>query len=347
MWAFDTFNSNCGSRALDYLGGTAADACFFQEMKCRPANLDQQARTAAGQGWRLACGPAKITEKDGVSSGVAVAVLGHLGLAHPLKLLSPDADATRICVRWLGSVCRGGLHLISVYLRDSEGLSQANLDILHSVAATISELQGPWLIAGDFNLEPSLLRQSGWLQLVKGVVHAPPNPTCGLKTYDYFVSSDSLAYAVVGVANVIDEGSYPHAPVRLYLRAAPRAIMIKCLCKPTKFGAALPAGCLPEPPDYSAIAPGQGSVPSLGSSGRFNADFVAWVRKVEDELADICGLEGKAREAATGRATGPRFAFKPALGQVGSRLPRVSAVTCAWRAVAAWLLQLLRALAVK
>ena len=130
-------------------------------MKCRPANLDQQARTAAGQGWRLACGPAKITEKDGVSSGVAVAVLGHLGLAHPLKLLSPDADATRICVRWLGSVCRGGLHLISVYLRDSEGLSQANLDILHSVAATISELQGPWLIAGDFNLEPSLLRQSG------------------------------------------------------------------------------------------------------------------------------------------------------------------------------------------
>ena len=99
FWAFDTFNSNCRSRALDYLGGTAADACFLEEMKCRPANLDQQARTAAGQGWRLACGPAKITEKDGVSSGVAVAVLGHLGLAHPLKQLSPEADATRFCVR--------------------------------------------------------------------------------------------------------------------------------------------------------------------------------------------------------------------------------------------------------
>ena len=81
-------------------------------------------------------------------------------------------------------MCRDGIHLISVYLRDTEGLSQANLDILHSLAATISELQGPWLIAGDFNLEPSLLRQSGWLQLVKGVVHAPPDPTCGLKTYD-------------------------------------------------------------------------------------------------------------------------------------------------------------------
>ena len=38
--------------------------------------------------------------------------------------------------------------------------------------------------------------------------------------------------------------------------------------------------------------------------------------------------------------------MKPAMGQVASRLPRVSAVTAAWRVVAAWLLQLLRALAV-
>ena len=149
-----------------------------------------------------------------------------------------------------------------------------------------------------------------------------------------------------GVANVIDEGSRPHTPVRLYLRAAPRAIMTNCFCKPTKFGAVLPAGCLPEPPDYCAIAPGQGSVPRHGGGERINADYVAWMSKVEAELADLCGLESKAREAATGRATGPRFALKPALGQVGSHLPRVSAITCAWRAVAAWLLQLQRALTV-
>ena len=48
-----------------------------------------------------------------------------------------------------------------------------------------------------------------------------------------------------------------------------------------------------------------------------------------------CQLEGTAREAATGRGAGLRFALKPALGQVASPLPRVSAVTCAWRAVAA------------
>ena len=95
---------------------------------------------------------------------------------------------------------------------------------------------------------------------------------------------------MVGIANVVDEGSHPHTPVRLYLRAAPRAIMIRCLCKPTMFGADLPAGCLPAPPDYTAVAPAQGDVPSPDSNGRFHADFVTWVRKVEDELADICGL---------------------------------------------------------
>ena len=41
LWAFDTFNPNCGNKALDYLSITAADACMFQEMKCREPDLDQ------------------------------------------------------------------------------------------------------------------------------------------------------------------------------------------------------------------------------------------------------------------------------------------------------------------
>ena len=50
LWAFDTFNPNCGRRALDYLDATTADACFFQEMKCRAEDLDQQARTQLVKG---------------------------------------------------------------------------------------------------------------------------------------------------------------------------------------------------------------------------------------------------------------------------------------------------------
>ena len=346
LWAFDTFNPNCGSKALDYLEMTAADACYFQETKCKAVDLDQQARTAAGLGWRLAGSPARITDKGGVSSGVAVAVRSHLGMAQSANSRDQEAEDSRFCIRWLGAVCRGGLHLVSVYLRDSEGLSQANLDILHHVAAAISGLQGPWLIAGDFNIEPNLIRQSGWLQLVRGVVHAPAQLTCGLKRFDYFISSENLACAVVGVANIIDVGSHPHSPTRLFLRAALRKIMIRSLCKPAEFSAMLPAGCPPAPPDYSQIAPELAYNSHSDDCDRLNVDFVEWVRRVEYELADICGLEGRTRDAACCRCEGQRFAMKPAMGRVASQLPRVSVVTTAWRIVAAWLLQLLQALSV-
>ena len=48
------------------------------------------------------------------------------------------------------------------------GLSPANLDLLQEVAGLLEQLEGPWLIGGDFNRTPELLQESGWLQLVRG-----------------------------------------------------------------------------------------------------------------------------------------------------------------------------------
>ena len=134
--------------------------------------------------------------------------------------------------------------------------------------------------------------------------------------------------------------------MRIYLRAEPRAIMANCFCKPAKFGAVLPAGCLPEPPNYATVASREVDGAMHIVAAQFDASYVEWIGKVETELADVCGLDGEARKMATGRAAGPRFALKPALGHVGSPLPRASPVTCAWRTVAAWLLQVQRGLAV-
>ena len=162
--------------------------------------------------------------------------------------------------------------------------------------------------------------------------------------FDYFISSENLACAVVGVANIVYVGSHPDAPTRLYLWAAPRKILIRSLCKPVEFSATLPAGCLPAPTDYSRIAPELACSSHPVDCDRLNEDFVEWVRGAENDLADICGLEGRTRDAACCRSEGQRFAMKPALGRVASRLPRVSVVTAAWRIVAAWLLQLLSAI---
>ena len=66
----------------------------------------------------------------------------------------------------------------SIYLRHSEGLSKTNLAFLQEVAGVLLRLEGQWLVGGDFNFAPDVLRKSGWLQLVQGTVHQPESPTC-------------------------------------------------------------------------------------------------------------------------------------------------------------------------
>ena len=103
-------------------------------------------------------------------------------------------------------------------MRHSEGRSPANLDLLQEVVGTLLQLDGPWVIGWDFNFTPDALQESGWLQLVQGVIHRPVLPTCNGKVYDFFVSSRDMAEAVVGVAVVRGTGLHPHSPSRIFLR---------------------------------------------------------------------------------------------------------------------------------
>ena len=65
---------------------------------------------------------------------------------------------------------------------------------------------------------------------------------------------------------------------------------------------------------------------------------------MEDQLVSVMGLEGKEAKKAKGRAQGPRFVMKPALGPPGSQHPRCSVITTAWRSASGWLLAVQRGL---
>ena len=64
------------------------------------------------------------------------------------------------------------MHIISLYLKDTEGLSEYNLRVLQEAAALTMTLGTPWVMAADWNLEPSQLLQANWLSVVKGTVFA-------------------------------------------------------------------------------------------------------------------------------------------------------------------------------
>ena len=342
LWAFDSLNGNCSTTAATYLERTAADACMLQEMRVRTANCAQTERSAAHGGWALSVGPAFDTAAGSTSAGVAVAARSHFGLARSPGIPAIEVDRSRIIVRWLGTVCRGGIHLVSVYLYFGEGLSQRNIDLMQSIAGIVGELRGPWILAGDFNLTPEDVRGTGWLELLNGVLHAPSAPTCNGRVIDFFVTSASLASAVVAVSVVLDSGTSPHSAVRLLLRASPRSVTVNTLRKHLKFAAMLPAGCAPPAGDYSDVIALHGAV--VATSDNLNHGYEAWISRVEDELADVCSLDTHQRRLASGRAQGPTFVLQPAMGQVGTDGTRVQPTTSAWQILSAWLGQVQQAL---
>ena len=65
------------------------------------------------------------------------------------------------------------------------------------------------------------------------------------RAIDFFVISEDLALAVHDTVVVSDALSNPHKPARLYVKAAPRQMMVRQLKNVGKFEAKLPFG--PEP----------------------------------------------------------------------------------------------------
>ena len=86
--------------------------------------------------------------------------------------------------------------------------------------------------------------------------------------------------------------------------------------KHLKFASMLPAGCAPRAGDYSNVISLHGTV--VATSDNLNHGYEAWISRVEDELADVCSLDTNLRRRATGRAQGPAFVLRTAMGQVGT-----------------------------
>ena len=75
-------------------------------------------------GWNLRPTAALRTAKDKCSGGCGVATGKHVGIANNTDEIVPAAYRHRIAVTWVGAILKGGVHVLSVWLKDSEGLSE-------------------------------------------------------------------------------------------------------------------------------------------------------------------------------------------------------------------------------
>ena len=283
LWAIDTGNCNCADTALDkVLNKSAADVTCLQEVRHKTKQAaEAYKRKLRGAGWSAHISLAKTTAADRGSGGCAVAARRGIGIAAADEGLVDAAFQHRIAVAHVSAVVTGGIHVISVYLKDSEGLSEYNLRVLQEVAALARTLGGPWVIAGDWNVHPSKIQESNWLKVVKGTVATTCLSTCHDNTYDYFVVSHCLAHAVAGVQRMDDVGLHPHAPCRLLLRGDARRHAVRKLHRAPKVPATLPHGPAPRPPSY------QGVVDKCTSKNGIAVAMREWYRKARKEWAAL------------------------------------------------------------
>ena len=144
--------------------------------------------------------------------------------------------------------------MYSVYAKDLIGATGENLTLLEELQAAIKSTSGPWIIAADWNMSSEALAATKWLSQVKGKIIATTLDTCNESVYDYFVVSDEIRYAVVGIQRLKDSGLQPHHPVRLLIRGNARRIAVRKLVKAPKVHGNLPKGPAGKPKDYSKVA---------------------------------------------------------------------------------------------
>ena len=255
LWAIETSNANSWeSLKHAMLSRSMADVIIAQETKLlSEASLLSAQRQARKLGWNPTLSRAHRTAQYHGSGGNAILARKGIGIA-PIADTVIRADLRhRLQASWVGGVCKGGIYIISIYLKDAEGLSETNMYILEQAAIYIKALKGPWIIGGDWNLEPHLLTAANWLNMVGGVVHAPSQPTCHAHVYDYFVVHKAISPAIAGVQRLEDAGLFPHFPARLLIKGNALRYQVRKLLKPPKVPGYLPAGPPAPPPSYDNV----------------------------------------------------------------------------------------------
>ena len=291
IWAVDTINPNGMPGMHKYLELTSADAVLVQETKMECDRFEHMRAMVKHSGCQFVAANASVSGSNARSAGTAVVTKCFFGLTPAELSFFPEEFSSRISVAHVSSFMRGGLHFLSVYMWTNEGMSKRNLDLLQILAQVIDGLKGPWVLAADFNMNPQVIEQSGWLQLVKGRIVSTTLPTCNDNVYDFYVVCSPLAAGVRGVSRVLDAGVYPHFHVRLYLQANCRLLTKRVLRSPVLLGPRVPPGCF-----QKVSVPVQGDLDQIYGEAMSN---------IECELVSMMNFTDAQARQASGRAAGP------------------------------------------
>ena len=313
-----------------------------QEHHCGRSALVDLQFDARDLGWKLVGAAAHLTPKDGYSAGVSIATKQGIGVGSVGMKFdhSPASALGRVAAAWVHAGPRTGMVLVSVYLFHSEGMTERNRSIIKRALAVVRAYGSPWIIAGDFNMSPSVFAQhcgcllesaNAYIMSTKQTTHRPRSATHN--TLDFAVCSASVEPWVESIS--VDEAFQvaPHRAVRLKLRADPRNYLVHGFKRPRAFAKRPPIGCARRPvlplwaKHRSAHADGVGGH-AASHPATVDEKWSELCHAMETELCRMHGhvnASGLAAAAYSGRGEGLRVIQRLALPmRASSALGKVS-----------------------
>ncbi len=249
----------------------------------------------------------------------------HIGMAAP-----PGGEVVvrgHVCAAMVETSGLGWLVVYSVYGHCGDDLGDDNWRLCGAIADHAIGHGLPWVAAGDWNFEPTVMRASGWPRRMGAVVlSAPVAATTHVGTkqgrhIDYFLAAKAVAALGPQLTICGEAAIRTHDAIRMRLPSAPRSFMIRRLVRPEVFPKELPIGpreLAPTPNDVIACARAArltGSKQDAEAAAILIDDATeALVTHLENVLVNAYMIEECDRYKYVGRARGVRYAVGPLLG---------------------------------
>ena len=176
---------------LDWLYHRSEELLLVQEHHLHEAALKSVQQSICRKGWQPLSQPATLTGQGGTHGGLAILHRDHLSV-HRHHSCNIDGHG------WLATVAEEdpqSILLISIYLKNSVGLEETtNATILAELMACIQQWSGPWIVAGDWNVDPAQLQETQMPNVLQGEVIAPTVATVNTGSLlDYVLASRDLS----------------------------------------------------------------------------------------------------------------------------------------------------------
>ena len=187
----ETANTTSWKSAKRYLEKeTDASLVLLQEIGAEAKDRRDHEASARKMKWNLCLHLSVVTEAGGSTSGIGVAALAHVGMGK-IPGSRPLYVPSRVCLTWVNAFIPGGFIAGSIYLPQGAPTGSEGSQIWARDGEILHALGPPFVLAGDWNIEPQDFHAYGWAQKVGGVIIAPQQATCRStakkwRTLDFF-----------------------------------------------------------------------------------------------------------------------------------------------------------------